>query len=228
MSKLETVRSFNDTGPPLQIVQAVASLQQTVEQLRQSLDQLPNAIASETAAALQPLASLQQDVQQALASYDQITAVQRQSLDELATELTQQATAQVNEAISRLNQNVSHLQTVIQSATASAGQMQSLPNALRSEANRLKDWIERLQREIPPLWLRMVNGASAAALGSVLSIGVLMWLGILDSSSPAPPGDGSAKLQQVEAANAQWQRMYEQAPPKTRAWIEQWWQQQRQ
>jgi len=226
MSKLETVRSFNDTGPPLQIVQAVASLQQTVEQLRQSLDQLPNAIASETAEALQPLTSLRQDVKQALAAYDQVTALQRRSLDELATELTQRATTQVDEAISRLNQNVSYLQTAIQSATTSAEQMQPLPGALRSEANRLKDWIEHLQGEILPLWLRLVSGFLAAALGSLVTLGMLLWTGRLDSNSPASPGDVSVKLHQAEVANAKWRQLYDQAPPKTKAWIEQWWQQQ--
>ena len=84
MTKLETVRALNDSGPQLQIVESVRTLQQSVSLMHEDLKRLPGAVSTETAQTLEPLARLRQDVTQVLEAYDKVTAIQRKTLDELS------------------------------------------------------------------------------------------------------------------------------------------------
>lgn len=96
MSKLETVKDLNTTGPQVKIVESVRELQQTVNALaedlnRLELEKLPGAVSSEIVAALEPLEGLKESVTKALLAYDRVTEVQRASLEQMSVELLNRA-----------------------------------------------------------------------------------------------------------------------------------------
>ena len=57
MSKIETMRSLNATGPQLAIIESIQALRQDVNFLRQDLQELPAAIATEVMTTIEPLQS---------------------------------------------------------------------------------------------------------------------------------------------------------------------------
>ena len=54
MTKLETVRALNDSGPQLQIVESVRTLQQAVSLMHEDLKRLPGAVSALDLAGRQP------------------------------------------------------------------------------------------------------------------------------------------------------------------------------
>ncbi len=125
----ETVRALNDSGPQLQIVESVRTLQQSVSLMHEDLKRLPGAVSTETAQTLEPLARLRQDVTQVLEAYDKVTAIQRKTLDELTQQMSasaaqafEQKAGKLDATISDLSRSLSGLKTSLSSMEQTAQQ----------------------------------------------------------------------------------------------------------
>ncbi len=99
MTKLETVRNLNDSGPQLQIVESVRTLQESVSLMREDLRRLPGAISTETAQALEPLDRMARALDQGLDTHlaiiqpliDQATSEMQQRIERLAHDRVQRS-----------------------------------------------------------------------------------------------------------------------------------------
>ena len=139
MTKIETVRALNDSGPQLQIIESVRTLQQAVNQMHEDLKGLPCAVSVETARALEPLTWLRQDVTQALEAYDKVTAHQRKILDELTQQMSVNAAqaferraVKLDATISDMSRSLSGLKSSLGSIEQTTQRMMTLPDKLMS------------------------------------------------------------------------------------------------
>lgn len=214
MSKLETVKGLAASSQQqLQIVQ-------TIQQLQQSMTTLPEAVASETASALQTLETLRQDVRQVLSIYDQVTKHQRDSLDELTAEMTRKAaqafdakaqslhaplgslegkTKELADAIQKLTTPAKQIAELPQKLTTAAGKVTSAAENLDTSARTLREAAESLR---PPLWKRLLTLAGVAVLAGAVGA-VLAGIGQAVSAKLVPP---SADQQTLESFRAIWSR----------------------
>lgn len=180
MTKLEIVKALNDSEPQLQIVKSVGTLQQTVKRLHGDLKELPGAVATETAQALEPLDRLRQDVEQVLKAYDEVTANQRWVLDELTQEMStraaqtfEQKTGTLDATISELSRSLSGLKKSLESMERTAQQVATLPEKLASAQqgmNRASDQLVGAARETrPSLWRQALGLILAGMVGAMLA-----------------------------------------------------------
>lgn len=220
MTKLETVRDLNDSGPQLQIVESVRTLQQSVSLMHEDLKRLPGAISTETTQALEPLARLRQDVMQVLEAYDTVTAIQRKSLDELTQQMSvsaaqafEQKVVMLDATISDLSRSLSALKTSLSSMEQTAQQVATVPGTLASAQQGMMRAAERLTEAAnetrPRLWRQVLGQILAGAVGAML---VATGQVVLDRL--VPPSD----VQQLAGwANAIWSK----ASPKERELLKQ-------
>ena len=220
MTKLETVRALNDSGPQLQIVESVRTLQQSVSLMHEDLKRLPVAVSTETAQTLEPLARLQQDVTQVLEAYDKVTAIQRKTLDELTQQMSasaaqafEQKAGELDKTISDLSNSLSGLETSISSMKQTAEQVVALPgNLVSAQQNMAQAAIkltEAANKTRPRLWRQALGLILAGAVGAML-----VATGQVALNRLVPPSDVQ---QTADWANAIWNK----ATPKERELLEQ-------
>ena len=220
MTKLETVRALNDSGPQLQIVESVRTLQQSLSLMHEDLKRLPVAVSTETAQTLEPLARLQQDVTQVLEAYDKVTAIQRKTLDELTEQMSVSAAkaferkaGELDKTISDLSNSLSGLETSISSMKETAGQVVALPgNLVSAQQNMAQAAIkltEAANKTRPRLWRQALGLILAGAVGAML-----VATGQVALNRLVPPSDVQ---QTADWANAIWNK----ATPKERELLEQ-------
>lgn len=180
MSKIEIVRALSDSGPQLQIVESVRTLQQAVSAMSQDLERLPSAISAETAQALEPLARLRQDVQRALESYDKITAAQRQALDEMTQALSTHASKAFEQRAGMLGASIQAMQASTEKVKIelagierTMGKVAALPGKLATAGQDMMQASERLsaaaERVRPSIWWRALALILAGAVGGMLA-----------------------------------------------------------
>lgn len=220
MTKLETVRALNDSGPQLQIVESVRTLQQSLSLMHEDLKRLPVAVSTETAQTLEPLARLQQDVTQVLEAYDKVTAIQRKTLDELTQQMSasaaqafEQKAGKLDATISDLSNSLSGLETSISSMKETAGQVVALPgNLVSAQQNMAQAAIkltEAANKTRPRLWRQALGLILAGAVGAML-----VATGQVALNRLVLPSDVQ---QTADWANAIWNK----ATPKERELLEQ-------
>ena len=220
MTKLETVRALNDSGPQLQIVESVRTLQQSLSLMHEDLKRLPVAVSTETAQTLEPLARLQQDVTQVLEAYDKVTAIQRKTLDELTQQMSasaakafEQKAGELDKTISDLSNSLSGLETSISSMKQTAEQVADLPgNLVSAQQNMAQAAIkltEAANETRPRLWRQALGLMLAGAVGAML-----VATGQVALNRLVPPSDVQ---QTADWANAIWNK----ATPKERELLEQ-------
>ena len=220
MTKLETVRALNDSGPQLQIVESVRTLQQSLSLMHEDLKRLPVAVSTETAQTLEPLARLQQDVTQVLEAYDKVTAIQRKTLDELTQQMSvsaakafEQKAGELDKTISDLSNSLSGLETSISSMKQTAEQVADLPGNLVSAQKDMTQAAIKLTEAAnetrPRLWRQALGLILAGAVGAML-----VATGQVALNRLVPPSDVQ---QTADWANAIWNK----ATPKERELLEQ-------
>ena len=220
MTKLETVRALNDSGPQLQIVESVRTLQQSLSLMHEDLKRLPVAVSTETAQTLEPLARLRQDVTQVLEAYDKVTAIQRKTLDELTQQMSasaaqafEQKAGELDKTISDLSNSLSGLETSISSMKQTAEQVADLPgNLVSAQQNMAQAAIkltEAANETRPRLWRQALGLILAGAVGAML-----VATGQVALNRLVPPSDVQ---QTADWANAIWNK----ATPKERELLEQ-------
>ena len=220
MTKLETVRALNDSGPQLQIVESVRTLQQSVSLMHEDLKRLPGAVSTETAQTLEPLARLRQDVTQVLEAYDKVTAIQRKTLDELTEQMSVSAAkaferkaGELDKTISDLSNSLSGLETSISSMKQTAEQVADLPGNLVSAQKDMTQAANKLTEAAnetrPRLWRQALGLILAGAVGAML-----VATGQVALNRLVPPSDVQ---QTADWANAIWNK----ATPKERELLEQ-------
>ena len=220
MTKLETVRALNDSGPQLQIVESVRTLQQSLSLMHEDLKRLPVAVSTETAQTLEPLARLQQDVTQVLEAYDKVTAIQRKTLDELTEQMSVSAAkaferkaGELDKTISDLSNSLSGLETSISSMKQTAEQGVAVPgNLVSAQQNMAQAAIkltEAANKTRPRLWRQALGLILAGAVGAML-----VATGQVALNRLVPPSDVQ---QTADWANAIWNK----ATPKERELLEQ-------
>lgn len=220
MTKLETVRALNDSGPQLQIVESVRTLQQSVSLMHEDLKRLPVAVSTETAQTLEPLARLRQDVTQVLEAYDKVTAIQRKTLDELTQQMSasaaqafEQKAGKLDATISDLSRSLSGLKTSLSSMEQTAQQVATLPGKLASAQQGMTkaadQLIEAANETRPRLWRQALGLILAGAVGAML-----VATGQVALNRLVPPSDVQ---QTADWANAIWNK----ATPKERELLEQ-------
>lgn len=220
MTKLETVRALNDSGPQLQIVESVRTLQQSLSLMHEDLKRLPVAVSTETAQTLEPLARLQQDVTQVLEAYDKVTAIQRKTLDELTQQMSasaakafEQKAGELDKTISGLSNSLSGLETSISSMKETAEQVVALPgNLVSAQQNMAQAAIkltEAANKTRPRLWRQALGLILAGAVGAML-----VATGQVALNRLVLPSDVQ---QTADWANAIWNK----ATPKERELLEQ-------
>lgn len=220
MTKLETVRALNDSGPQLQIVESVTTLQQAVSLMHEDLKRLPGAVSTETAQALEPLARLRQDVTQVLEAYDKVTAIQRKTLDELTQQMSasaaqsfEQKAGRLDETISDLSRSLSWLKTSLSSMEQTAQQVATLPGDLVSAQQNMTQAANKLTEAAnetrPRLWRQALGLILAGAVGAML-----VATGQVVLNRLVPPSD----VQQT----ANWgSAIWKKATPEERKFLEQ-------
>lgn len=220
MTKLETVRALNDSGPQLQIVESVRTLQQSLSLMHEDLKRLPVAVSTETAQTLEPLARLRQDVTQVLEAYDKVTAIQRKTLDELTQQMSasaaqafEQKAGKLDATISDLSRSLSGLKTSLSSMEQTAQQVATLPGKLASAQQGMTkaadQLIEAANETRPRLWRQALGLILAGAVGAML-----VATGQVALNRLVPPSDVQ---QTADWANAIWNK----ATPKERELLEQ-------
>ncbi len=220
MTKLETVRALNDSGPQLQIVESVRTLQQSLSLMHEDLKRLPVAVSTETAQTLEPLARLQQDVTQVLEAYDKVTAIQRKTLDELTQQMSasaaqafEQKAGKLDATISDLSRSLSGLKTSLSSMEQTAQQVATLPGQLASAQQGMTkaadQLIEAANETRPRLWRQALGLILAGAVGAML-----VATGQVALNRLVPPSDVQ---QTADWANAIWNK----ATPKERELLKQ-------
>ncbi|WP_223920811.1 hypothetical protein [Aeromonas caviae] len=211
---------LNDSGPQLQIVESVRTLQQSLSLMHEDLKRLPVAVSTETAQTLEPLARLQQDVTQVLEAYDKVTAIQRKTLDELTEQMSVSAAkaferkaGELDKTISDLSNSLSGLETSISSMKETAEQVVALPgNLVSAQQNMAQAAIkltEAANKTRPRLWRQALGLILAGAVGAML-----VATGQVALNRLVPPSDVQ---QTADWANAIWNK----ATPKERELLEQ-------
>ena len=220
MTKLETVRALNDSGPQLQIVESVRTLQQSLSLMHEDLKRLPVAVSTETAQTLEPLARLQQDVTQVLEAYDKVTAIQRKTLDELTQQMSasaaqafEQRAGKLDATISDLSRSLSGLKTSLSGMEQTAQQVATLPGKLASAQQGMTkaadQLIEAANETRPRLWRQALGLILAGAVGAML-----VATGQVALNRLVPPSDVQ---QTADWANTIWSK----ATPKERELLKQ-------
>ena len=220
MTKLETVRALNDSGPQLQIVESVRTLQQAVSLMREDLKQLPGAVSTETAQTLEPLTRLRQDVTQVLEAYDRVTAIQRKTLDELTQQMStsaaqafEQKAGKLDATISDLSRSLSGLKSSLSSMEQTAQQVATLPAKLATAQQSMSKAADQLTEAAnetrPSLWQQALGLILAGAVGALL-----VGIGQAGLSRLVPP---SGVQQKSDWATSLWDK----ANPKEREWLKQ-------
>jgi len=220
MTKLETVRALNDSGPQLQIVESVRTLQQSVSLMHEELKRLPVAISTETAQTLEPLARLRQDVTQVLEAYDKVTAIQRKTLDELTQQMSasaaqtfEQKAGKLDATISDLSRSLSGLKTSLGRMEQTAQEMATLPGKLASAQQNMTKAADQLTEAAnetrPSLWRQALGLILAGAVGAML-----VATGQITLNRLVPPNDVQ---QTADWANAIWSK----TTPKERELLKQ-------
>lgn len=220
MTKLETVRALTDSGPQLQIVESVRTLQQAVSLMHDDLKRLPGAVSTETAQALEPLARLRQDVTQVLDAYVEVEAIQRKALDELTQQMSasaaqafEQKAGKLDATISDLSRSLSGLKSSLSSMEQTAQQVATLPGKLASAQQCMTKAADQLTEAAnetrPRLWRQALGLMLAGAVGAMV-----VATGQVALNRLMPPSD----VQQTsDWANAIWSK----ATPKERELLEQ-------
>lgn len=220
MTKLETVRALTDSGPQLQIVESVRTLQQAVSLMHDDLKRLPGAVSTETAQALEPLAWLRQDVMQVLDAYDEVTAIQRKALDELtqqmgvsAAQAFEQKAVKLDATISDLSRSLLGLKSSLSSMEQTAQQVATLPGKLVSAQQCMTKAADQLteaaNETCPRLWQQALGLMLAGAVGAMV-----VATGQVALNRLVPLSDVQ---QTADWANAIWSK----ATPKERELLEQ-------
>jgi ABC-type transporter Mla subunit MlaD len=220
MTKLETVRALTDSGPQLQIVESVRTLQQAVSLMHDDLKRLPGAVSTETAQALEPLARLRQDVTQVLDAYVEVEAIQRKALDELTQQMSasaaqafEQKAGKLDATISDLSRSLSGLKSSLSSMEQTAQQVATLPGKLASAQQCMTKAADQLTEAAnetrPRLWRQALGLMLAGAVGAMV-----VATGQVALNRLMPPSDVQ---QTADWANAIWSK----ATPKERELLEQ-------
>jgi DNA repair ATPase RecN len=220
MTKLETVRALNDSGPQLQIVESVRTLQQSVSLMHEDLKRLPGAVSTETAQTLEPLARLRQDVTQVLAAYDKVTAHQRKTLDELTQQMSasaaqafEQKAGKLDATISDLARSLAGLKSSLSSMEQTAQKVATLPGKLASAQRGMTEAADHLTQAAyetrPRLWRQAWGLILAGAVGAIL-----VATGQVALNRLVPP---SGVQQTALWANTLWSK----ATPRERALLQQ-------
>ena len=207
MTKLETVRALNDTGPQLQIVESIRTLQQAVTLMHEDLNQLPDAISEQTAQALAPLERLRQEVLRIAEAYDQITATQRQALDQMAQEMTGKAAQAFGQKVQTLDQS-------LHSLTQSAASLRSSIDSLNETAKRIEglpDRLSKAQQSMTQASAKLIEAADETRQNWWYQLLMLIFAGMIGAATIGigqsvlnrlvPP---SAVQQQANWARAVW------------------------
>jgi ABC-type transporter Mla subunit MlaD len=179
MTKLETVRALNDSGPQLQIVESVRTLQQSMSLMHEDLKYLPGAVSAETAQTLEPLIHLRQDVTQMLEAYDKVTANQRKTLDELTQQMSVSAAqaferkaGMLDTTIAGLSHSLLGMGASLDSMEQTAHQVATLPGKLASAQQNMiqtaNQLIEAASETRPRLWRQALGLILAGAVGAML------------------------------------------------------------
>lgn len=221
MSKIETLRHLPTPADVRQSVQALGQmLAETSERLDktarqvQSLEQLPDLVAdqvSEAMKALDPVLSMRQDVLKSLEAFDQIAAVQRETLESLAQELSNRATSSMQEKTALLvtvlesvtektDTLLMGLKVSMNSMTKAVGTIQNLPAQLTTDlsgsvtdlntaAAELKTAGMELKKQTDraksrPRWKAFAELTAVAVLAAMLVL-----VGQVGLSKILPPGD---------------------------------------
>ena len=220
MSKLEMVKALNDSGPQLQIVQAVMTLETQTEALRSMLGSLPQAVAEQTAEALVPLAKLREEVIQVLTAYDQVTAAQRQTLEELTQKMStsaaaafEQKTAKLDKTISVLSRSLLGLTSSIDTMTQTAQNIETIPDQLKKSAQAMTTTANELNASARSTRPKVWKQALGLILASVIAA-ILVLTGQVASNRLLPP---SAVQQNAAWADQVWRK----ATPEERALLNQ-------
>ena len=213
MSKIETLRHLPTPADVRANVQQLGQmLEQTAERLDQTarqvrdLEQLPQLVADQVTEAMQaldPVLRMSEQVNQALQAFDRVNSVQRQSLEQLGQELTNQAAAAMEQKAGALDKTLADLarqvlglKSSIASMEASSKGMQALPQALDSAARAAAEQMRSSSRELasqaervrPSPWVTLGQTLGAAILGALL---VAAGQAVLNKPAPA-----SAEIQQ--------------------------------
>lgn len=207
MSKIATLKSLPTPS----------ELRQTAAQL-QSLEQLPDLVAQEVSKSLAPLHLLQGEVQRVLEYYDQIAQAQRSTLEQLAQEMTNRATASLEQKAESLDKSLHDLagqarvlKDSIERVEASSQRLQALPKGLAGAAKiaakemqgSSQDLARQAAKARPRWWLVMAQMLGAAVLGAVLVVAgqaVLRKLtrpGLAEAWTQASPAERAAFLNQI-------------------------------
>lgn len=238
MSKIETLRHLPTPAQVRENVQQLGQmLAETSEKLDstarqvQSLEQLPSLVAdqvSESLKALAPILSMQQEVQTALEAFDRVNQAQRQSLEEMAQELSSQAarsmeqkTASLTATLESVTENTRELLRGLKVSMDLMGgavtKIQNLPaqlttdlscsvTDLKAQAERLESAGSTLKTETDrartrPRWKVWAELMTVAVLCALL---VLAGQAGLNKILPGSELQAQAQKQAQQAQQAQW------------------------
>jgi len=137
MGKIQALKQTAVTQHQKQRTQ-VEDLIMELRLLRESYDKLPEAISAEIVERLRPLEDLQQTI-------DEITQAQRSAIQELATEITVQATSGMEEATEKWNKDLKRTGESLypfQSLAQNMGKILRAQKTIISRINRLTEGLE--------------------------------------------------------------------------------------
>ena len=211
MTKIETVKSLNDSEPQLLIVESVRTLEETVTLMQKDLKILPAAVANETTNALRPLTVLQEEVNGILAHFDKLTNIQRQSLNELSQEISRRATLTFAQKASKLDKTIADLTGEVARTKRITQQIGRLPQELTSTTRNMITAANLLTRStakaFPKWWVILLMAIIAGSAGAIMTM------------------TGHAAFKRLLTANAtqrqarQFQTLWKNATPKEQEWM---------
>lgn len=231
MTKLETVRALNDSGPQLLIVESVRELQKAVTLMHEDLKELPGAVASEVTQTLESVEQLRQDVAQQRQAVSELTAMQRRALDDLTEyqrqKMNEQAQRMGESAAATLGQEAKKLSVIVSEASHGQSEMKASIESMKPAARemaKLPDWIKTAERDIyeaasklraaanevrPSLWRQAAALILAGFIGAML---LATGQGIFERL--VPPSDAQKAKEMVLL-------LWENATPKERELLNQ-------
>ena len=165
MSKTETVKALNDSGPQLAILENIQTLQQSIDLLQEDLQALPAAIARETAATLEPLTELTPQIAEAIQRYDEVAATQRQSLDAMARAMGDKAATAFERRAARIDTALKGVADSLKSLKETAKAATGLPAKITTATGKLTAAAKQVR---PPRWIQVLALMLAGLIGAAL------------------------------------------------------------
>lgn len=198
MSKLETVRRLNDSEPQLEIVKNMKALQQTVSVLQAELKALPDAVASETSQALEPLRKLEEGVRKALEAFDQVTEAQRRTWSEMAQEMARKASQSLSSASEGLRGTLDSLKASSTATERTAEESRRLIEQQAHTSEGLRQAALILHSRLESWWTRAWTGAAIALFSGLIAASAVVLFGMNASSRSAQPGAAKLSAEQLD------------------------------